>query len=45
MIYAKSQAKDLADLYRYEVFKMLKAEDKINDAIIENIVDWRTFNF
>ncbi len=30
---------DLADLFRYEVFKMLKAEGKINDLIIENIMN------
>ena len=33
-------AKDLEDLFRYEVFKMLKAEGKINDAIIENMMQW-----
>ena len=32
--------KDLEDLFRYEVFKMLKAEGKINDAIIENMMNW-----
>jgi hypothetical protein len=32
--------KDLEDLFRYEVFKMLKAEGKINDAIIENMMQW-----
>jgi hypothetical protein len=33
-------AKDLEDLFRYEVFKMLKAEGKINDAVIENMMQW-----
>jgi hypothetical protein len=32
---------DLEDLFRYEVFKMLKAEDKITDAVIENMLSWR----
>ncbi len=32
--------KDLEDLFRYEVFKMLKAEGKITDVIIENMMNW-----
>jgi hypothetical protein len=32
--------KDLEDLFRYEVFKMLKAEGKITDAVIENMMNW-----
>ncbi len=32
--------KDLEDLFRYEVFKMLKAEGKINDTVIENMMQW-----
>jgi hypothetical protein len=31
-------AKDLEDLFRYEVLKMLKAEGKISDAVIENMM-------
>jgi hypothetical protein len=31
---------DLEDLFRYEVFKMLKAEGKITDAVIENMLSW-----
>lgn len=31
-------AKDLQDPFRYEVLKMLKAEGKINDAVIENML-------
>jgi hypothetical protein len=27
-------------MFRYEVFKMLKAEGKINDAVIENMMQW-----
>ena len=37
--------KDLEDLFRYEVFKMLKAEGKINDAIIENMMQWHHSGF
>jgi len=37
--------KDLEDLFRYEVFKMLKAEGKINDAIIENMMQWHHGGF
>ncbi len=32
--------KDLEDLFRYEVFKMLKDEGKINDTVIENMMNW-----
>jgi hypothetical protein len=38
-------AKDLAELFRYEVLKMLKAEGKINDAVIENMLSWRHSGF
>ena len=31
--------KDLEDLFRYEVFKMLKSEGKINDLVIENMMN------
>jgi hypothetical protein len=34
------QAKDLDEPFRYEVFKMLKAEGKINDVVIENMMNW-----
>jgi hypothetical protein len=32
-------AKDLEKLFRYEVLKMLKVEGKINDAVIENMIE------
>jgi hypothetical protein len=32
--------KDLEELFRHEVFKMLKAEGKINDVVIENMMNW-----
>ena len=35
-----AEAKDLEELFRYEVLKMLKAEGKINDAVIENMLCW-----
>ncbi len=31
---------DLEELFRYEVFKMLKAEGKINDVVIGNMMNW-----
>ena len=31
---------DLEDLFRPEVFKMLKAEAKITDVVIENMINW-----
>jgi hypothetical protein len=37
--------KDLEDLFRYEVFKMLKAEGKITDAVIENMMNWHHSGF
>jgi len=35
----------LERLFRYEVFKMLKAEGKITDVIIENMMNWRHSGF
>ncbi len=40
-----SEPKDLQELFRYEVLKMLKAEGKINDAVIENMLTWRHSGF
>jgi hypothetical protein len=37
--------KDLEGLFRYEVFKMLKSEGKINDLVIENMMNWRHGGF
>ena len=31
---------ELEKLFRYEVFKMLKAEGKINDVVIESMMNW-----
>ena len=41
----KCNAKDLQEAFRYEVFKMLKAEGKITDALIENMLNWRHSGF
>lgn len=35
-----SDTGELGKLFRYEVFKVLKAEGKINDVIIENMMNW-----
>ena len=35
----------LEDLFRYETFKMLKTEGKINDAVIENMLSWHHSGF
>ena len=35
----------LEKLFRYEVFKMLKAKGKINDIIIENMMNWHHSGF
>ncbi len=43
--YPTPNPKDLEDLFRYEVFKMLKAEGKINDLVIENMMNWRHSGF
>jgi hypothetical protein len=39
------EPKDLHELFRYEVLKMLKAEGKISDAVIENMLSWRHSGF
>jgi hypothetical protein len=36
---------DLEDAFRYEVFKMLKAEGKITDMVIENMMSWHHSGF
>ena len=46
MICAPPQIAELEELFRHEVFKMLKAEGKINDTVIEKILRhlglWKT---
>jgi hypothetical protein len=39
------QTKDLEEPFRHEVFKMHKAEGKINDVVIENMMNWRHSGF
>jgi len=41
----RPQSRDLEDLFRYEVLKMLKSKGKITDAVIENILSWRHSGF
>jgi len=36
---------DLEELFRHEVFKMLKAEGKITDSVIENMLSWHHSGF
>jgi hypothetical protein len=43
--YSPSNTGDLEELFRYEVFKMLEAEGKINDVVIENMMNWRHSGF
>jgi len=37
--------KDLENLFRHEVFKMLKAEGKINNTVIDNMMTWHHSGF
>ncbi len=36
---------DLEALFRYEVFNMRKTEGKINDVVIENMMNWHHSGF
>jgi hypothetical protein len=45
MVCPPPDTNELEKLFRYEVFKMLKAEGKINDVIIENKKDPQTPRF
>jgi hypothetical protein len=38
-------AQDLEQAFQHEVFKMLKKEGKINDAIVENMLSWHHSGF
>lgn len=40
-----AKAQDLEELLRYVVLKMLKAEGKIIDTVIENMMSWRHSGF
>lgn len=45
MVCPRPDTAELEKLFRYEVFKMLKAEGKITDVIIENMMNWRHSGF
>ena len=45
MVGTRPNAKDLEHAFRQEVFKFLKKEGKINDAIIENMMNWHHSGF
>ena len=45
MVCPTPDAKDLEDRFRHEVFKMLKAEGKIGDGLIEKLMNWRHSGF
>ena len=45
MVCPPPDPKGLEDLFQHEVFKMLKAEGKINDTVIENMLNWHHSGF
>lgn len=45
MVCPTPDPKELKDLFRHEVFKMLKAEGKINETVIENMMNWHHSGF
>jgi len=45
MVFPAPSPKDIENLFRHEVFKMLKAEGKINDTVIENMLSWHHSGF
>jgi len=45
MVCPPPDAVELEKLFRYEIFKMLKSEGKINDVVIENMMNWRHSGF
>ena len=40
MVFPTPDTGKLEELFRYEVFKMLKAEGKITDVVINNMMNW-----
>jgi len=40
MLCPPPDAVELEKLFRYEIFNMLKSEGKINDVVIENMMNW-----
>jgi hypothetical protein len=45
MVCPPPKTADLEELFRHEVFKMLEAEGKITDSVIENMINWRHSGF
>ncbi len=45
MVCPPPKTANLVELFRHEVFKMLKAEGKINDTVIENMLNWHHSGF
>ena len=45
MVCPPPKTAELEELFRHEVFKMLKAEGKINDTVIENMLNWHHSGF
>ena len=45
MVCPPPDSREIEELFRYEVFKLLKAEGKINDTVIENMMNWRHSGF
>ncbi|MCJ7541527.1 MAG: transposase zinc-binding domain-containing protein [Desulfobacterales bacterium] len=45
MVCPPPKTADLEALFRHEVFRMLKAEGKITDSVIENMMNWRHSGF
>jgi len=45
MICPPLKTTELEEVFRHEVFKMLKAEGKINDTVIENMLNWHHSGF
>ena len=42
MVCPPTDTGELEKLFRYEVFKKFKSEGKINDVVIENMMNWPT---
>ena len=45
MVCPPPDTSELEELFRYEVFNLLKAEGKINESVIENMMNWRHSGF
>ena len=45
MVGTLPNSSDLEELFRAEVFRMLKKERKINDSLIENMMSWHNSGF